>query len=82
MWASIHDIKWWMVTAPGAKKTVLGNGRARKEEVLKWAKEHPITLGTSQETVTQHIADAYLYLEAWRRLHVEDPKETPTNHGS
>ncbi len=72
-WAAWNHIPWWMVTASGAKKAVLNNGRASKADVLAWAKR---TLATrwrviQPEAISQHQADALLYLVAWERAHEE-----------
>lgn len=60
MWASLEHITWWMVGASKAKKLVLGKGRASKEEVKHWAEQQ------AKQVLTQHCADALLYLEAWK----------------
>jgi len=70
-WAAWNHIPWWMVTASGAKKAVLQNGRASKADVLAWAKR---TLAArwrviQPEAISQHQADALLYLVAWERAH-------------
>ena len=70
-WAAWNCIPWWMVTASGAKKSVLGNGRASKKEVLLWAQKtyHQRWHIHKPETITQHQADALLYLIAWEETH-------------
>ena len=72
-WAAWNHIPWWMVTASGAKKAVLNNGRASKADVLAWAKQ---TLAARwhvirPEAISQHQADSLLYLVAWERAHEE-----------
>ena len=61
MWASMEGIVWWMVGPSRAKKLVLDNGRASKADVKVWAERE------AQRPLTQHCADALLYLEAWKR---------------
>lgn len=67
-WCASHDIPWWMTGASPAKRLVLGRGDISKKAVLEWAhgysQDHQIVLVGTQ--MTQHMADALLYLEAWR----------------
>lgn len=58
---------WWQVGPSRAKKLVLGRGNAKKVDVLQWACQTYGTLTNPPGTMTQHQADALLYLEAWRK---------------
>lgn len=67
-WCALHDVPWWMITPSRAKKLILNNGRANKNTVLHWA-QHTYPLHPNETALTQHQADAWLYLETWRYEH-------------
>lgn len=60
-WAACNNVAWWQIGPSKAKRIVLKKGGAKKEEVLTWVRRH-----TGRTDLTQHQADAILYLEAWR----------------
>ena len=64
-WCMGHRIPWWQIQASTAKKAVIGHGRASKPTVRAWALKHPLMQGRA---CSQHVADALLYLEAWKIL--------------
>jgi len=59
-----RNIPYWQIGPSRAKKTMLGDGRASKSEVLHWAKKIIPNISSF------HIADSLLYLEAWRKEHI------------
>jgi len=71
MWATLHDVDWYMITTSSAQKVVFGHalrerrqtptGRevsGNKEYVLDWAREQ---YGDKDSPIDQHVADAMLY---------------------
>ena len=72
LWCSLRRIPWWMVTANTAKKACLGRGQASKHEVYAWAMPHSVLQELCRaHPLTQHEADALLYLETWKITHQE-----------
>jgi len=66
LWAALNNATWWMTGPSFAKKKVLNNGRAEKKDVLEWAHRFLDYKESNIKTLTQHMADALLYLEAYR----------------
>lgn len=58
-------IHWWQVGPSKSKKLVFGRGRVEKTEVLQWAKTRPEISPEAKAALTQHQADAVLYLISW-----------------
>lgn len=73
LWVSMTGGSWWMVGASKAKKLVFDNGRATKDKVKAWAEQK------AKQPLTQHCADALLYLEAWKIDQFS--REENTDHG-